>query len=193
MKRYIRATISDISNEDTESKIDIALDPNTSVELLTQLASDRNSDVRLCVIANPNTPREVINNMLFTNGDARFLEKVALCMETPVYVLDILGNASDDSVRLAVARNTHTSPFTLSNLAKDDNAAIRWTVAGNKSLPPDSLEQLSEDWNPTVRGEVAENLNTPITIVENLLNDEVETVRQLAKRVYRWRVNNGRV
>jgi len=39
-------------------KVEIAENPNTPVELLTKLATDKSEDVRFAVAENPNTPVE---------------------------------------------------------------------------------------------------------------------------------------
>ena len=47
MKLYIRAAISEINNESDEDRQDIALNPNTPVEVLEQLSDDKSTAVRI--------------------------------------------------------------------------------------------------------------------------------------------------
>ena len=184
MKRYIKAAIYDLSNEDAETKMDLAFSPDTSVEMFKQLAE---ADIRLCVVASPYAPRDVVDKILFDNPNERFLEKVALCLETPPDILDILATNDSVAVRAAVAKNPKVSPKTLSDLSEDFTPAIRWTVAGNISTPVSVLETLSTDYDYNVRGEVADNSSTPPDLVKKLLNDPSEVVRGLAKFACRRR------
>ena len=199
MKRYIKSAILPVSNEDIDARMDIALNPNTPVDVLNELADDKDSDVRLCVVVNPSTPKDTIDKLLFVDknigfSELRFLEKVALCMETPPDILAKLSQYADDSVRFAVAKNPHTPIIALNALANDDNPAIRWTVADNVSTPADTLILLAGDmYNVSVRAAVAENLNTPIDTLKTLLNDPDGVVRSMAKRTYNRRLHNGSI
>ena len=52
---YIKAAITPISDEDLETRIALAKDPNTSPRILADLANDQDSVVQLCLRLNPNS------------------------------------------------------------------------------------------------------------------------------------------
>lgn len=48
----------------TKEKIDIAKNPNTSPEILSELAKDKDDAIRCAVAMNPNTPEKVLFSLL---------------------------------------------------------------------------------------------------------------------------------
>lgn len=186
MKIYVKSAVSNLSNQPLDDRQDIALDPNTTVDVLEQLAEDKDPSVRLCLICNEATPSYIIDKLL-SEGSPYFLEQVALCLSTPENILARLSESEHAVVRSRVAWNTHTPSDILAKLSNDENTAVIWNVAGNKSTPVDTLIKLSNHPDANTRGEVASNPSTPINILLLLLNDSSDIVRSIAKRARRQR------
>jgi len=55
---FLKAT--DPTKMNYKQKVDAAKDPNTSTEILEQLATDKEYWIRFCVAQNPNTPPEAL-------------------------------------------------------------------------------------------------------------------------------------
>lgn len=94
-------------------KCGLARNPNTPVELLEVLATDRSQDVRYWVAQNPSTPVEL---------------------------LKILATDESSNVRYAVARNPNTPVEILKILATDENCNVRCEVAKNPNYKTQTLE-----------------------------------------------------
>ena len=182
MKLYIRAAISEINNESDEDRQDIALNPNTPVEVLEQLSDDKSTAVRICLLCNPALPDYLIDKLLSTD-DIILLEQVAVCMSAPPKILTILGDHWRNLIRSRVAWNPYTPASVLRKLSDDDNIGVRANVAGNKNTPTDILEKLSVDSDVEIRAHIAENLSTPISILQRLFaEDDDDFVRGMARR-----------
>ena len=67
------------------NKYYLAIDPNTSTEILEQLATDKDYDVRCCVAQNPNTPIKTLE-ILATDEDYYVRRRVANHPNTPHYI-----------------------------------------------------------------------------------------------------------
>ena len=186
MKIYIKAAVTDTNKEPLEDRQDIALDPNTPIDVLEQLSNDRDTSVLLCLICNPHLPDYLVDKIL-SDDRWTFLEQVASCLSTPPEILARLSEHKHPLVRCKVAWNWNTPADTLIKLSEDENAGIRWEVGGNKNTPLNILKKLSKDPNSTCRGQVAENPSTPKEILRELMQDSEEFVRMLAKRNYNGR------
>ena len=62
MKRYIRAAVLDITEEDLATRADFAKGDN--LDFIAVLSNDPNSGIRRCVASNPNTPTAILLNLL---------------------------------------------------------------------------------------------------------------------------------
>ena len=127
-------TKNEILNSDSDVRRSAAGNPNTPVEVLTELAKDSSWSVRLSAAGNPNTPVEVLTE---------------------------LAKDSDCDVRLNAARNPNTPVEVLTELAKDSNWSIRLGAAGNPNTPVEVLTELAKDSNCDVCRSAAGNPNTP--------------------------------
>lgn len=130
-----------------------ALAKNTStVEVLNQLASDKNGEIRREVAHNRNTPAEI-------------LEKLS----------------SDDKweVRYEVAKNHNTSTAIMEKLCADKEWRVREGVAWNEKAPVGVLEKLALD-RREVRYAVLMNKHVPIELVKRieLENEREEAERR---------------
>jgi hypothetical protein len=113
-------------------KYELAKNPNTPVETLKVLATDKDFWVRSRVAQNPNTPVETL--------------KVFATDEFPW-------------VRWGVAQNPNTPVETLKVLATDKFYRVLWEVAKNPNTPVETLIVLATDEFSGVRSRVAENPN----------------------------------
>ncbi len=91
----------------------VAKNPNTPVETLNVLATDKNSGVRSCVARNPNTPAETLN---------------------------VLATDKNSYVRYGVTRNPNAPVETLNVLATDKNSYVRYGVTRNPNYKTQTLE-----------------------------------------------------
>ena len=157
MSKYIKAAISDMSDEPIEVRLELARNSNTPAATLETLANDPSEDVRQAVAYNPNTSKESLKKL-----------------------------AEDDSVsvRYTVANNPNTPIDTLVQFAKDSSSTIRANVAANYNTPIDVLRALGEDPNWDVREMVAANPNTPWDLLVILGQDSVLSVRMHARVRY---------
>jgi WD40 repeat protein len=130
-----------------EQRMKVASDIYTRGEILSELANDRDPDVRRAVAGNRNTP---------------------------ISILDRLANDEDLDVRRAIAGNRSTPPEILEILARDMAYAVRIALAGNPNTPIWILKQLAKDANDDVRRAVADNPNTPVEIPEELETEEIK-------------------
>jgi hypothetical protein len=102
MKLYIRAAISDLHHENPEDRQDIALDPNTPVDILEDLSNDRNTSVLLCLLCNPSLPDYLKDKLLSNSQWSYFLEQVASC-------LSIFKNKSTSSKDIGLIKSLFVS------------------------------------------------------------------------------------
>ena len=91
-----------------EEKIKLAKNPNTPVEDLKVLATDRNSDVRYWVARNPNTPVETLS-VLATDKNWNVRCEVARHPNTPVEDLKVLATDRNSDVRYWVAQHPNAT------------------------------------------------------------------------------------
>ena len=107
---------NEILNSDYDVRISVARNPNTSADVLTELAKDSYWCVRSYVARNPNTPADVLTE---------------------------LAKDSDYIVRRNAAGNPNTSSDVLTELAKDSYWCVRSYAAGNPNTPgyePQNME-----------------------------------------------------
>ena len=153
MKRYIKAAIANIFDEDSEVKQSIAKDPRTPADVLAQLANDENCWVRSSVAENPNTPVDALMQ---------------------------LARDSYQGIRGSVAMNPNATDQIFEMLSKDYDIWVRKMVASH-AKDRGLLEELAQDDDPEIRWSVAYNLNTPVEILSGLLYDVDEDTRQQAR------------
>ncbi len=187
MKIYIKATVSDISSEPLESRQDIAIDPDTSVEVLEQLATDPDDAVRLCILVNPNTPQAIVDSIL-DSGDQNFLEKVASCVSIDSDILNKLALHDQARIRSYVAWNSNTSPETLAMLANDKNAGVVREVASNRNTPEATLANLFETTHESgILYRIASNPGTSRQVLQKLGVNPDKEIADAARFTLNWR------
>lgn len=144
--------------------------PNTSAEVLKELADHADYFVRWNVAENPNTSSDVLRK-LADDADEPVRECVAENSNTPLDVLRKLADDADYDVRCGVARNLNTPADVLRKLADDADNSVRRNVARNLNTPTEVLRTLADDVDYFVRKNVVENPNTP-SDVKKLLNNK---------------------
>ena len=93
----------------------VAMNPNTPVDVLTELAKDNNCDVRCFVAENPSTSADVLTELAKDNN----------C-----------------DVRRNVAMNPNTPADVLTELAKDSYWCVRRNAVRNPNMPGYEAEEL---------------------------------------------------
>ena len=131
MKIYIRS-----NNQLDWNTIAEAMNPMTSPERLTELSKHPDDVIRTHVAGNPNTPKQVLKQLLKD--------------ETVVYGLKV-----KESV------DPNTSPERLAELALDDNDNVRANVANNQATPIAVLKQLVSDPSENVQAGLRFNPKSP--------------------------------
>ena len=140
-----------IGEKDSAQRKTLAKNTNT-VEVLNQLASDKDFEVRREVAHNRNTPAEILERL-----------------------------SSDDrwEIRYEVAKNHNTSSTIMEKLCTDKEWRVREGVAWNEKAPVGILEKLSLD-RREVRYAVLMNKHVPIELVKHieLENEREEAERR---------------
>jgi hypothetical protein len=176
------------------SATQLATNPNTSPQLLRQIATQADWELRRLVATNPNTPTDtllqlgidfpeaILNNPIFELLQVEqphlvaqiphaTLTSLLQCDRVPPAFMEYAVSQQDYSLWLAVAYNSHTSSQILENLARksrhQDRELIR-AVAAHPNTPLDLLAEII-DISGNVAQIVAENVRTPVVVLENIL------------------------
>jgi PAS domain S-box-containing protein len=120
------------SDEETQVRLVLAVNPHTSVSVLEKLAKDGNPRVRSRVAENPQTPSPVLAQ---------------------------LSSDEDPDVRLSVAENPRVSEPILEALAKDHSEDVRLGIASNPNIPARILRLLLADENTFVSASAKNTLS----------------------------------
>lgn len=122
-KNYPQVTLSEVERlmEQNKSVLDIASNPNISIEIINKLLEHHDIDAigwRLAL--NPSTPVTVLEKLARSNYHCGVHEKIALNKNTPVHILEIILNHSmwmNEYVYVALGRNNKLSSRYLLQLA----------------------------------------------------------------------------
>lgn len=125
MKRYIKSAILPLSEMDWRAQEDIALDPNTSTEVLDELANiqeySKYNNILYYICRNPNVSFDTVLGFHEKYpDDGRFAHALAQHKDTPPDMLDDLvmtgelySNSDYYSIRDAITKNPNTTTETL--------------------------------------------------------------------------------
>ncbi len=181
-----------VRERETENlRIEMAANPDTSLEILETLAKDGSIFVRHNVGGNPSASLKILELL---SKDHRALVRGVVAVN-PNSSLEILIHLSQDvsffiqdevaEKMMALAESPNTSSQILEKLAlledlRDgkNRSNIRCRVAANPSTPPDTLKTLSRDPDFQVLWGVAVNPSTSQTILEKFALEEDNYVRQ---------------
>ena len=164
------------TDSDKDVRYNVVRNPNTPPGVLARLSTDSDRDVRYGAAGNPNTPPEALAR-LSTDSDSDVRCSVAENPNTPPEALARLSTDSDRHVSYNVAGNPNTTPETLARLSFTDLWHVGYSVARNPNTPPEALARLSTDSDSDVRCSVAENPNTPPEVLARLSTDSDSDVR----------------
>ena len=128
----------------------LAADARLSAQVLGQLASNQDQQVRCAVATNISTPQIVIKRLL---------------------------NDSSPRVRRALASRTDLNKASMKYLVKDRDDWVRQWLARNPSLSVSLLKKLLLDSVPDVRRAVARNPECPVALLKVLAKDSQAWVR----------------
>jgi hypothetical protein len=176
------------------SMTQMASDPTTKPQLLSQIATQADWQLRQLVASNPNTPTEtlwqlgidfpeaILNNPIFELLQLEQLDLVTTiphptltsllqCDHVPTTFMEYAVSQQDYSLWLAVAYNPHTPGTLLANLAqksrRQDRELIR-AVAAHPHTPGSLLAEII-DIGEGIAQIVAENPQTPISVLAQIL------------------------
>jgi hypothetical protein len=176
------------------SSAQVASNPNTDPQLLRQLATEQDWELRRLIASNPNTPtdllwqlgidfpEEILANPIFELLQLEHLQLAAeiphstltsllQCDRVPKAFMDYAVSQQDYSLWLAVAYNPQTPSRLLTTLAHksrhQDRELIR-AVAAHPQTPPPLLAEIAQI-NSSLAQIVAENPHTPIAVLQNIL------------------------
>ena len=172
-------------------RIEIAANPDTSLEILENLSKDGSIYVRHNVGGNPSASLKILE--LLSKDDRALVRGVVAV--NPNSSLEILVHLSQDvsffiqdevaEVMMALAESPTTSPQILEQLAQIEDlrdgksgSNIRRRVAENPSTSPDTLNALSRDTDFQVLWGVAVNPSSSQTVLEMFALEEDHYVRE---------------
>jgi len=134
MKRYIYSAIVNLGDEPREVRYEVAKNPNTRLDELSQLAQETDPFVLGGLISNPNLPREIYEQLANSRlSNVRY--GLANSLYTPSDILEQLSLDEDWEVRVAVADNPNTPSDVLFSLSREGSAAMAFNLARNPSTP----------------------------------------------------------
>jgi hypothetical protein len=157
--------------------------PATTVERLTELATDLWPDSRLGVASNPSTPAAVLG-ALSRDSKAEVREAVAGMAGLPDDAVARLAADRVEAVRVQVARRENLARDILKELVRDKSAKVREAVACHPKLEAEVVQallaSLAKDAQSAVRAAVARHPAMTEQLLEVLANDDVQEVRVAA-------------
>lgn len=212
MKRYIKADIADILDEDLDLKVDLARKTSTRPATLAQLANASEVVVREAVACNPNTP---ISTLKLLAADPAINVRDCVVRQAhqrinfPKDILDILAADSSLHIRdytwyvlynvyneditdvingledtaMFCARRVDTEPRLLTKLASHPGRYVRYLVAKNPTTPSDTLTQLASGSDRDVKHAVADNPNASEEALLKLMDSKNRNIRYLWEEV----------
>lgn len=161
------------ADSDSNVRMKVVSNSSTPKEMLTILATDVDMYVRARVASNPNTSIETLT-VLATDVDPYVLRWVANNTATPAAILNSLAAAPDYVIRGFVASNINTPVSTLAVLATDSDEDVRCYVAQNTSTSAETLAVLAADPSVDMRWRVAGSLGASNELLWCLLSDPVK-------------------
>jgi|ERR1700722_5672244 hypothetical protein len=115
------------------------------------------AQAKIRLASHPETSPEVLHQ-LAEKDSPELSERVAENAQTAPDTLKKLSNSESADVRSAVTENKNTPSEILQLLAADENPDVRYRIAENPETPPPILETLAEDDNPYVVARAQETL-----------------------------------
>jgi len=112
---------------------------NTPPEILAELATSKDKEIRRCVAGNPNTPVETLEKL-----GVDFLDNI---VANPIFDLLLLENSESKFILLSLAGASTTSVEKSTELAEHQDRDIRVAVAAKYKTPADIRNNIFKgDW-----------------------------------------------
>lgn len=108
MKKYVKSAIGSIADESDDARREIAKNPETDPQALSDLALDDDMWVRCNVASNPNTAPDMLDAMSY-DASWQVRERVASNPNTPVEALEHLIDDENRSVQEMVIYNPNVT------------------------------------------------------------------------------------
>ena len=191
MKRYVKAAVSDLLDEDPEVIREIAR-TSSDTELLQKIfehyGNPKDYEYFYCLdlAQNENTPKDILTKLADFRYDTMIRAAVAENPNTPVKTLYGLTKYSYTDILRGLAKNVNAPQDLLSKLSKDLDVWVCAHVAGNPNTSREDLVALSKHSDPSVRYAVAKNRNVPREIIETLADDPNRDVHNLVSTLLEW-------
>lgn len=187
MKRYIRSAVVNIKDESEETKWELARNPNLRPETLREIAdslSERSPwGAYVAVIENPNTPVDVLENLMrLYGGDPQVSMTIACCPNVTSELLKYIYDHSlgHRGILSCVAGNPKTPEYILKKLSQNSYSYIRAKCADNPSTPGREKLQgkLLQSFEVNVRADLA-RVTSEYTVLSKLARDPSNKVREM--------------
>lgn len=146
-------------------------------EILWELVSDTDEEVKMELVHNKHIPIEILHQLSYDDNP-----NIKIAVIERIYDKEILQRLSYDSnpfVRCTVAEKI-ADPIILDKLADDTYVGTKRAVAKNKNTKTSTLQKLMISKDANVRWELAKNINSTIMMLRQLLDDKDPEVRKAA-------------
>jgi putative heme iron utilization protein len=176
------STLSELARDkDKNLRRRVAKNKSTPIPVLEELFCDQDDGVASLALRNPSVPRETRLDFLnHENTHVRLRATLVVLehFEMPDQILKTLALDSESSIRQAVAKRSKTPVTILSVLAQQPESSVRQAVASNPHTPAEILSILAQQPESSVRQAVASNPHTPAEILSILAQQPESSVRQ---------------
>lgn len=139
MKKYIKADIISVEDENPYTLLGIALDTNTRPGTLAWIITNYSDDLSLrrAVLNNPNTPTNILREYALPSSKIDVWDSVCVAgnPSTPANLLRELVNIDNVSVLAALARNPNSPEDVLRICADSSSSYVRGTLLNNFNAP----------------------------------------------------------
>ncbi|HAX78427.1 MAG TPA: hypothetical protein DCY88_22020 [Cyanobacteria bacterium UBA11372] len=163
-------------NKNSRLRAAIGRNPSTPVHILRKLAEDPNITVLKAVAQNSNTPVDILIRFV-VNPDFLVRMSLASNVKAPIVILESLVNDELELVRANLAKNVSAPIFILERLAQDPDESVREGVTENSQTPASLLELLVNTWSDKTRANIAKHSNSGAETLMKLAEDKSSCVR----------------
>lgn len=180
------------TDEATEVRFFVAVNPHTPIKVLQTLATDPEGQVRSGVSLalrydpqGPHTDPALVEQLaLGLTGDSLVLVRLKLAENRtlPPSAYEQMAIDADLLVRLRIAQNPQSSSVAMATLAQDSVQSILVAALGNRNMPVEWLERSVDHPLASARLALAQNINTPIWLLARLAADQAPEVRRAVAR-----------
>jgi len=166
---------------DTKAKLKTAQTTN-DVELIKAFAFDNDIYVRRSICENPNTPRELIDYLIETEGLSILAWPLARNPQPQMDLIHKLANSKKPDCMLAVIDCRLITPEMLASLGARGNKQVKWSVARHPKTSAKTLLSMTKYLDGDVEIALSRNPNTPADALDIIVNNN-ETQDDLVDNV----------